>query len=749
MAAREALIASADPGTEAAEELCALTDEAVSALAVAASPHAPKRWALVALGGYGAGRLLPASDLDLLVLCDEPAAKVKPFVQAVLYPLWDAGLAVGHQVRSRRQQLAAVRADTDTLTATLNGRALCGDTAWAEAVLAECAADAQKRSRAVLRALASRERPGSPYLLEPDLKDGAGGQRDLDELGWTASVLAGWVRAGFEALVDDGLIDSGEESRLVSAAEKITAARWDLQRARPRNGSLLALDTLDDVRINAELVQSALADAHHLLLAVRRRIAGGRVPDLRTFASPRLFELLDRGEAALPDLEEAAWEGRLEPLVPGLRALMATRRPGIGHTLTVGAHTLRTAVLVTDPGTGDPTLARSLEQLVDRRVLQVAAMAHDLGKASGGPGHAERGAPLARDIARRLQLDDAAADAAETLVREHLLLAETAATEDIDDEDTLLAAAARIGDRALVPALHLLTAADSLATGPGTWTPWHAALVGALVARLDAALAPEIDGAGVAERGRAVREGALTLLPGDAPAAARSFVGHAPLRYLASRPPEAAAADAMLVADLTASPAQGARTAVRPGPLPGTFAVSVAAPDRPELFSRVAGAITLAGLDILAAGAHGAPDGLALDSFTVRSATGAPIAEATWAALDRFLTAALADRFDLETRLAQRARDYAARPARVRPRVTLDSSRGWATAVTVRAADRVGLLHDVAREISAEGLDIRWANVVTRNSVALDTFHVVDASGQALDDPGVLGHLSMRLRGVL
>ncbi|TLM70309.1 MAG: hypothetical protein FDZ70_09200, partial [Actinobacteria bacterium] len=297
LAAREELIASADPGTEAAEELCALMDEAVSALAEAASARAPKRVAIVALGGWGAGRLLPASDLDLLVLCDEPPVKVKPFVEAVLYPLWDAGLAIGHQVRTRKQQLTAVRADTDTLTATLNGRVVCGDAGWADAVLAECAADAAKRSREVLRALSARPRPGSPYLLEPDLKDGAGGQRDLDELAWTASVLTGRPRAGFEALVDEGIIDSAERARLDSAAEKIAAARWDLGRARPRAATLLALDAVEDVRINAALVQSALADAHHTLLTVRRRLAGGRAPDLRPLASPRLFELLERGEA--------------------------------------------------------------------------------------------------------------------------------------------------------------------------------------------------------------------------------------------------------------------------------------------------------------------------------------------------------------------------------------------------------------------------------------------------------------------
>ena len=114
---REALLASAEPGLDAARQLSALTDEAVRELARAASPRISGRFALVALGGWGAGAMLPSSDLDVLVLSDAPATKLKPTVEAVLYPLWDAGLSVGHQVRSPKEQLRAMREDFVTCTA--------------------------------------------------------------------------------------------------------------------------------------------------------------------------------------------------------------------------------------------------------------------------------------------------------------------------------------------------------------------------------------------------------------------------------------------------------------------------------------------------------------------------------------------------------------------------------------------------------------------------------------------------------
>ena len=75
-----------------------------------------------------------------------------------------------------------------------------------------------------------------------------------------------------------------------------------------------------------------------------------------------------------------------------------------------------------------------------------------------------------------------------------------------------------------------------------------------------------------------------------------------------------------------------------------------------------------------------------------------------------------------------------------------DASAGVDTTVLVTAPDRVGLLYDIARAISSVGLDIRWAKAVTAEGVARDAFHVVGPDGAAPTDPGLLGHLVMRIR---
>lgn len=744
VARRSALIASATPGIEAARELSELSDEAVSELSGAASSLHEGRWAIVTLGGWGAGALLPDSDLDLLILSETPAERLRPFVEAVLYLLWDAGLKVGHQVRSPRRQRTAARDDLTTLTASLTGRPLAGDEAWARETLVAVAADARKRSRKVLAEIAGRDRPGSPWLLQPDLKNGAGGRRDFDELTWTAAVLTGTPCHAPDALTGLGLLADGELALLHEAARTVARARFATQRAG--FGDRFSSEAADETAgiLDADELQAALGDTALILHRIRARLAGTAADETAPLDAAAVFSALDRGPNGFDELAYAAQAGRLDTLVPGFRRLMAAHRPGLGHELTVGAHCLAAAGLLFEPAGDDRVLDASIEAIADRRVVRVAALAHDAGKLDGTGGHAERGAPAAEAAAAAFGLGaDAARDAGD-LVRRHLLLVETALRDDLDDEDTILRCTAALGRRELLAGLHLLTAADSRATGPATWTPWVARMVGTLVTRVDAAFSAEVDGAGLATRAAEVRREAMAA--GDGlPEAAREFLAGAPIRYLASRTPERALSDARLIAGLAAGgAARQAAIAVSPGPVDATHTVTIVGADRPQLLARLAGALALAGLDILSVDAYPAPGGLALDSFTVTSATRRPVTPETFSAVERFVDAALRDRLELATRLAERRRHYpprSAAPSKVTTKLT-----GWDTAVSVTTADRPGLLHDIAAAIARDGVDVRWARALTVNGMARDIFHVTGADGGPLDDAGALGHLAMRIR---
>lgn len=735
---RAQVVAEAVPGTDAARRLSDVTDTAVSALAETAFASCRARWAVVALGAYGARRVLPYSDIDLLVLSESSTRDLKPHVERLLYPLWDAALEVGHQVRSRSEHLKQCAADVEIMTSSLTGRAIAGDLAYAEETLSEVARRAKRRAGRILSTLEGRDRPGSPYLLEPDLKEGAGGQRDIDELVWRAALATGRTAHDARGLLAHGRLSAADLDRMTSVQDSITAARWRLHRSARRKTSRLTLDVADDSTSSS--LHRALAAADLFLSQVR---GPAELDADRPWTAGRVFTAVGHGPAAQIELERAAFQGRLDHLLPGLCELMTLRRPGLGHRLTVGAHMIAAACLIAQAGEDDPRATEALRQMRDIRPVVVAALTHDAGKMTPGPGHAVRGVAAARAFAQSAGLDDPGRRVAETLVREHLLLAETAATCDTQDDDVVLDVAARVDDVPTLGALYVLTVVDGRATGPGAWTRWHAALVGTLVDAVEAALT-EPDAATIAARAQLVRIEALESLPSSSPLAPVVRAMH--YRYLVGRDTASVLADAALVSAVGRSgSAQPLALRVGSGPVPDSYSVIVAVPDRPGIFATVAGCLTLAGLDILDAEAHSIGT-VALDGFVVASATDAEVAHHTWSRFERELRAALAGNLALETRLEERRGHYASAECDAPVVVETDTGSSRITGIRVTAPDRVGLLHDIALEVARAGLTIVRARALVSDGVANDVFLVLDEVGQAPQDPGLLGHLAMGIR---
>ena len=157
------------------------------------------RIALVGLGGTGRGEMAPYSDIDLLFLVrPEDSAAATPLVEATLYALWDLKLKVGHAVRTPDELIVLARDDMSICTAMLEARLLWGDSGLFDVVKArfrrEVVAGSEKAF--VAAKLAERDlrhvRSGdSRYLVEPNVKDGKGGLRDLHTLYWIANHLFG------------------------------------------------------------------------------------------------------------------------------------------------------------------------------------------------------------------------------------------------------------------------------------------------------------------------------------------------------------------------------------------------------------------------------------------------------------------------------------------------------------------------------------------------------------------------------
>jgi [protein-PII] uridylyltransferase len=233
---------------------CHAWTDAVDAAIVelASAPLREHRMAVVAVGGYGRRELCPASDIDLYVLHDRLSdAALESIVRAVVYPLWDAGLTVGYAVRDRKQAVAAVD-DIDTATATLDLRTVAGDAGFAQLVRAEVIRRLRRRPHRFIGGLtradqARRAKAGdAAEVLEPDLKNGAGGLRDIQSLRWASAALVGTV--GLDPLVAAGYLGAPDRPRLARAEDSLLAARVALH-LEAGKGDVLRLDLQDQVAV--------------------------------------------------------------------------------------------------------------------------------------------------------------------------------------------------------------------------------------------------------------------------------------------------------------------------------------------------------------------------------------------------------------------------------------------------------------------------------------------------------------------
>src|SRR5689334_2162033 len=188
------------PGLEAARALSALQDAliqviydfAVKHVYYAQNPSAAERLAIVATGGYGRGELAPGSDIDLLFVRPfKQTAWGESVIEFILYMLWDLGLKVGHATRSLGECVRLSKQDSTIRTAILEARYLWGDTKlydelrkkfWSE-VATGSGQDFVEAKLAERKERHARQGE-SRYLVEPNIKEGKGGLRDLQTLYW-------------------------------------------------------------------------------------------------------------------------------------------------------------------------------------------------------------------------------------------------------------------------------------------------------------------------------------------------------------------------------------------------------------------------------------------------------------------------------------------------------------------------------------------------------------------------------------
>ena len=747
-------------GEDFCRSYAAEADIWLSNLADRAAGENNRHLALVAVGGYGRGSLCPYSDLDVM-LVHSGYRDVKEVADGIWYPVWDEGVHLDHSVRRPAEVLSAAAEDLRVALGLLDARVVWGERRLAEPLIEKAKATWREKlgtqylpvievQMAERRAMAG----DVAFLLEPDLKESHGGLRDvsvLRALSAYAPLLADYAdlasldeatalltsirvelhrmakRAHERLLLQDqdqvaaalGFPDADALMLAVSTAGRQIAwvaddvwrrrKLWDptpppkrfLRRRGPDSEEAPVPTDLapDLIELNGEVALTSSAPVSDdsslpLRLAataaeIDRPIARGSLHRLADRVPPpsdpwstptrdAFVALLALGRPAVDKIESLDQHGLFVRLLPEWAAVRNKPQRNAYHRFTVDRHLLEAAAL-----------AAELTDTVERPdLLLVGALLHDIGK--GFPGdHTEIGMEVVRTIATRMGFPPEDVEVLVDLVRYHLLLPDTATRRDLDDPTTIDRVARAAGSRTTLHLLAALTEADSRATGPSAWGAWKAGLVADLVERADKVL-----------QGEAAAPAAPDLLL----AAHRELIDEVRdtgLPSVSLQPPR----------------------------------VIVAAPDRPGLFSSVAGALALNGMDVRAANVAG-EEGVAVEVFTVEVARG------TWpdtAKLREDLAAVLTDKLAISERLSERERVYplrrrsAAQPPVCEVTVDNDASE-TATVLEVRAPDEIGLLHRITRALFNAGLDVVSARVSTLGEMVVDAFYVRESGGRKLSD---------------
>src|SRR5499427_5649231 len=260
-AAAQAKLLKDRHGRRCAERLCFVQDEIIRILYSAATRHlyrspipsGAERMAVVATGGYGRGLMAPESDIDLLfILPYKQTAWGEQVAEAILYCLWDMGLKVGHATRSIDESIRQARGDMTIRTAILETRFLTGDKQLYEELVERFDKEVVQGTAAefVTAKLAEREerhrRAGqSRYLVEPNVKDGKGGLRDLHTLFWIAKYV--YHAREPEELVERGVFDREEYALFRRCEDFLWGVRCHMHFITGRAEERLSFDIQRDI----------------------------------------------------------------------------------------------------------------------------------------------------------------------------------------------------------------------------------------------------------------------------------------------------------------------------------------------------------------------------------------------------------------------------------------------------------------------------------------------------------------------
>jgi [protein-PII] uridylyltransferase len=806
-----------------------------------------ERFAVIAVGGYGRAEMAPHSDVDLLFLTPY---KITPWVESVvesmLYIMWDLHLKVGHSSRTVKDCIRLGREDYTIRTALLEHRFITGDDElavelkerlWSE-LFSSTASDFIE-AKLSERSQRHRKQGGQRYVVEPNVKEGKGGLRDLQSLFWIDKYIHGVEDTA--DLVAHGVLSQDELDAFNTAEEFLWATRchlhliagraqdqltFDMQvevasamgyedgqgrravehfmqdyfRQATRVGELTRifltkleerhvksepgllrlfkrkprvrdLYRVDQNRLNIADESVFFADKVNILRLFDEALRTGLLvhPDAMRMVSARL-DLIDdemregkeatrifldlllkhgNPERALRRMNEL---GVLSAFIPEFAPIVAMMQFNMYHSYTVDEHTIQTIMVLDQIERGElveelPVASGILKGGVNRKVLYVALLLHDIGK--GRPeDHSVLGARIARKVAPRLGLKPAEAETVEWLVRYHLLMSDMAQKRDIADPRTVkdFAKAVRTQDR--LDLLTVLTVCDIRGVGPTTWNNWKAVLIRALYRETKRAMEDGLEALNRESRGTEAKKNLRTALKGWTGKEIKTEIERHYPPYWQGLHVTAHVDFAHLLRGASES-----HIGIKMTPDPDRDATRVCftMQDHPGSFGRMCGALALVGANIKDARSFTSKDGWATAAFWIQDIEGAPYEASKLPRLTTSIERTM--KGEVVASEAMRSRDKIKKREqafRVPTTITYDNEGSEIyTIIEVDTRDRPGLLFDLTRTLAANNMQIASAVVATYGEQVVDSFYVKDMFGLKLFSESKQKGLEKKLRDAI
>ena len=798
------------------------------------TPTEAERLAVMAVGGSGRGEMAPFSDVDLLfVLPYKMTGWAESVIESTLYILWDLRLKVGHASRSIPDCLRLAKEDYTIRTSLLEMRFLTGDAALGvqlhdtlrDQLFAGTASefiDAKLEERADRH----KRQGGQRYMVEPNVKEGKGGLRDLQTLYWIAKYEHGVDTVA--ELVEHGVFRQEEFNAFDAAERFLWAVRCHIHLLSGRAQDQLTFDLQVEVasRIGyvdhggrraveyfmqdyfrhatrvGELTRIFLTAMEAAHLKPEPRIIGflkgrrmrrkklkpgyevkqGRlaVTDNADFLSDklnllRLFEEgLRTGYLIHPDamrlvtanlrliddemrsdkeavrifldlmlkhgnpergLRRMNELGVLAAFIPEFAPVVAMMQFNMYHSYTVDEHTIQVISTLAQIEREElieelPVASGILKRGVNRKVLYLACLIHDLGKGRDED-HSVVGAQIARRICPRLGLKQDEADTVEWLVRHHLLMSDMAQKRDIGDIRTVRDFAKAVKTKSRLDLLTVLTVCDIRGVGPNVWNNWKATLLRGLYRATATALETGLEDLNREKReGEAKRALRERLEAWDRKALKIETDRHyGP--YWQGLDTDTQAVIASLLRDL---PSNEIRIDTAQDIDRDATRVCFTLADHPGIFSRLAGALSLVGANVVDARTYTTKDGYATAVFWVQDAEGHPYEASRLPRLTTMIQKTLKGEVVASQALDKRDKiKKRERPFNVATNITFDNEGSEIyTIIEVDTRDRPGLLYDLTKTLAASNIYISSAVIATYGEQVIDTFYVKDMFGLKL-----------------